>query len=311
MKQRFFSGLFRNLPYKIAAVVLGCLFWYIVQGEEILEVNRRIVVNIKVPDGLAIKGAETRIKDATLRGSRALLGDFSTKPLEATLTVPDGRVGQLRYRIDKEYLKNWDNRIKLTVHDPYINVYVDHKITKKVPIKEYLTGVPADGYIIEKTFIKPNTVVVTGLESELSQIDQILTEPIDVEGLSQTKSYDIKLVAKDLPKSALSVDKVSVNLMVGEKKINKRFGSVPIEVTGSDFLTVVKPRFVAIEIQGTPGVLSFVKSTDLEAFVEARELEPGKKHNRPIQVKIPPDTVLIETVPQSATVEVYNQKRLD
>jgi YbbR domain-containing protein len=82
-----------------------------------------------------------------------------------------------------------------------------------------------------------------------------------------------------------------------------------VEVVGSEYLTAVKPRFVSIIIQGTPGVLSFVKRSDLEAFVEARELEPGKKHNRVVQVKIPPDTVLIETFPQSATVEIYNQKR--
>ena len=114
-----------------------------------------------------------------------------------------------------------------------------------------------------------------------------------------------------MPGKSLSTEKVQVSLMVGEKKINKRFGSVPIEVVGSDFLTAVKPRYVSIVIQGTPGVLSFVKRSDLEAFVEARELEPGKKHNRPVQVKIPPDTVLIETFPQSATVEIYNQKRLN
>lgn len=306
-----FASLFRNIQYKLSAVILACLFWYIVQGEEILEINRRIVVNIKVPDGYMIKGSETRIMDATLRGSRVLLGDFSTKPLEASLQIPEGKTGQRRYRIDKEYIKNWDNRIKLTVHDPYITIFVDEQSTKKVPVREFLKGVPADGYIIEKSIIKPNFVTITGLKNDIAKVEEILTEPIDVDNLAATKSYEAKLVAKDLAKTGLSVDKVTVNLMVGEKKINKRFGSVPIEVVGSDFLTAVKPRFVTIVIQGTPGVLSFVKRSDLEAFVEARDLEPGKKHSRAVQVKIPPDTVLIETFPQTATVEVYNQKRLN
>jgi len=306
-----FASLFRNIQYKLSALILACLFWYIVQGEEILEINRRIVVNIRVPEGHMIKGSETRIMDATLRGSRVLLGDFSTKPLEASLTIPEGKTGQRRYRIDKEYIKNWDNRIKLTVHDPYITIYVDEKMSKKVPVREFLKGVPADGYIIEKSIIKPNFVTVTGLKTDIAKVEEILTEPIDVDNLSGTKSFEAKLVAKDLNKTGLSVDKVTVNLMVGEKKINKRFGSVPVEVVGSDYLTAVKPRFVTIVIQGTPGVLSFVKRSDLEAFVEARDLEPGKKHNRAVQVKIPPETVLIETFPQTATVEVYNQKRLN
>lgn len=311
MTPKLLQPVLRNFQYKLSALILACLFWYIVQGEEILEINRRIAVTIKVPKGYMIKGPETRFKDATLRGSRVLLGDFSTKPLSATLEIPDGTVGQKRFRIDKEYIKGWDNRIKLTVHDPYLTIFVDQEETKKVPVREFLKGVPADGYIIEKSIIKPNTVQITGLKSEIGKIEEILTEPIDVDNLSATKSFEARLVSKDLPKTSLSVDKVTVNLMVGEKKINKRFGSVPVEVVGSDYLTAVKPRFVSIVIQGTPGVLSFVKRSDLEAFVEARELEPGKKHTRAVQVKIPPETVLIETFPQTATVEVYNQKRLN
>src|SRR5687768_210483 len=135
--RRFFGALFSNFQYKLSAVILACLFWYIVQGEEILEVNRRIVVNVRVPNEYMAKGPTTRIKDATLRGPRVLLGDFSTKPLEATIRIPEGKTGQLRYRMDKEYIKNWDNRIKLTVHDPYITVVVDEKMTKKIPVREF------------------------------------------------------------------------------------------------------------------------------------------------------------------------------
>ena len=98
MRTGFFAWIFRNFQYKIAALILAFLFWYIVQGEEILEINRRIAVNIKVPDGYIIKGPEVRFKDATLRGSRVLLADFSTRPLEATIKVQDGKTGQVRYR---------------------------------------------------------------------------------------------------------------------------------------------------------------------------------------------------------------------
>lgn len=311
MKDALLQSLFRNLWYKLSAIMLACLFWYIVQGEEILEINRRIVVNIKVPEGYLVKGTETRIKDATLRGSRVLLGEFSTKPLEATIHIKDGKVGQLRYRIDKEYIRNWDNRIKLTVHDPYISVFVDEKVTRAVPVKEFLKGVPADGYIIEKVSIKPNSVQVTGPKTDLAKIAEVLTEPLAVEGLSASKAFDARLVLADLPKSALSQETVQVNLSLGEKKINKRFVAVPIEVVGSEFLTAIKPRFVSIVVQGTPGVLNQVRRTDLEAFVDARDLEAGKTHNRTIQVKIPANTVLIETLPQTAALEIYNQKRLN
>jgi YbbR domain-containing protein len=306
---RYLRPIFNNFQYKFFALILACLFWYIVQGEEILEINRRIIVNVKTPDGYTVSGKRTRIKDATLRGPRGLLGDFSTKPLEATIHIPKvkkGRPSLLRFRVDKEYIRNWDNRIRLTVHDAYVSVTVDQQSKKKVPIKEYLTGVPAVGYMIENTALEPKSVTITGSKSILDKIQEISTEAIDVKGIQQAKTYDVKLITPNgLVDGDISTSTAKVSLQIGEEKINKQFDSVPIEVVGSDHVTQVAPQFVSIKIQGTPGVLSFVKRSDLRAFVEARDLDAGRKYDREVQVKIPPDTVLIETTPENASLTIF------
>lgn len=297
------SNLFSNFQYKISALILAAIFWYIVQGEEILEINRRIQVSLKVHDGYMIKGSYIRVKDATLSGSRALLGDFSPRPIEAEITIPKGKVGRLRFRIDKEFIQNWNPRIKLTVHDAYITVYVDEKLTRTVPIKEHLQGIPAEGYIIEKTTVEPKKVVVTGLKTEISRVQHILTEPVDLKGIQKSKSFEVNLLTKELQPVELSLEQVSVSIQVGEKKINKRFGSIPIELEGQQFRTHLRPSYVSIVVQGTPGVLSFIKRSDLRAFLDIREIGPGK-YEKKVQVRIPPDTVLIETFPEYVIVEV-------
>lgn len=297
------SNLFSNFQYKISALILAAIFWYIVQGEEILEINRRIQVQLKVHDGYMIKGSYIRVKDATLSGSRVLLGDFSTRPIEAQITIPKGKIGRLRFRIDKEFIQNWNQRIKLTVHDAYITVYVDEKLTRTVQIKEHLQGIPAEGYIIEKTTVEPKKVVVTGLKTEISRLQHILTEPVDLKGLQKSKSFEVNLLTKDLQPVELSLEQVSVSIQVGEKKINKRFGSIPIELEGQKLKTHLRPNYVSIVVQGTPGVLSFIKRSDLRAFLDLREIGPGR-YEKKVQVKIPPDTVLIETFPEHAIVEV-------
>lgn len=163
---------------------------------------------------------------------------------------------------------------------------------------------------MKKTTIKPAFVTISGLKSDVDRIEEVRTEAFDVEGLQKTKSFEVGLVMDEYPEMTLSTEKVKVSLLLGEKKENKRFTAVPIEVVGSDFISSVKPRYVSIEIQGAPGVLSFAKRSDLEAFVEARDLVPGKRYTKEIRVKIPPNTSLIETFPENATVELYNQKRL-
>ncbi|NDE15683.1 YbbR-like domain-containing protein [bacterium] len=281
MRDRLRKMLLDNLPYKVTAVILASMLWYIVQGEEILEVNKRIAVTVAVPDGYTIKGPTLRYKDATLRGPRVLLGQYmeGKKPLEATIKIPPGKAGQLRYRVDRENLTSFDPRVRMTIHDPYIVVTVDEVSGKKVPVREVIEGVPAQGYMIEKIVIDPESVKVTGLKADLAKVNQVATEQINISGLKQPKVFEV------------------------------RFGSIPVEVVGSDYLTNVRPQFATIVIQGTPGVLSFVKKADLRAFVDVRDLTPGR-YDREIQVKIPSETVMIETHPKSTSVEIYNQKRL-
>ena len=305
---RLFHKLFKNFQYKISAVIMATIFWYIVQGEEVLEINRKIQVQLHVPDGFLIKGSRIRIKDATLSGSRVLLGDFSNRPIEAHIRIPEGKIGRLRFRIDKEYISNWNPKIKLTVHDAYITVFVDQKLTKTLPIKEHIQGIPGDGYFLEKVTLEPRKVVVTGLKSEVSRLQQILTEPIDLNGLQKSKSFEVALMNQDIQPAELSLEQVTVSVQVGEKKINKRFGSIPVELEDQKYMTSVRPSYVSIVIQGTPGILSFTKRSDLRAFIDVSDLAPGR-YEKKVQVKIPPDTVLIETFPEHAVVEVQETPR--
>jgi len=310
-RRRLLTIIFNNFGYKAAAIVLATLLWYTVQGEEVLEINRRIVVNVTVPENLMIMGSATRFKDATLRGPRVLLGDFPRRDLEAQLRVIPGQSGQRRYRIDRDHIVGgWDQRISLTVHEPYVLVTVDEKATKTVPVRPVLQGAAAEGSMIERSVVEPESITVTGLKTEITRIKEVLTEPIDVTGLSSSKNIETNISRIGLVDAQLSEQRVTVKLSIGEQKINKRFPAVPVEVTGSEYVNSIRPQQVEIIIQGTPGVLEKVKNQDLRAFVEVRELAPGR-YEREIKVKIPPETTLIETVPANATVEIYNQKRLN
>ncbi len=290
------SFIVHNLHYKITAVFLAAVFWYIVQGEEILEINRKIQVQLLVPDNLLIMGNKLRIKDATLSGPRVLLAQISSSPLEATIRIPSNKTGKLRFRLNKEYIKNWNPKVKLVIHDAYIQVQVDEKQTRILNVKEHLQGIPADGFIIEKTTIEPEKIIITGMKDDLKRLNKVLTEPIDVSGIHKSVSFESPINTANMGPVQLSVEKVSVNIQVGEKKINKQFKNIPIDLEEKTLNTRVRPGEVSILIQGTPGVLSFIKDEDLRAFINVRDLLPGK-YEKKVQVKIPADTVLIETYP--------------
>lgn len=296
-----------NFWYKLSALGIAFILWYFVQGKEVLEVNKRLQVNMQVPKGYMVKGGDVRFKEMTIKGPRLLLDSNRSRPFEANIKVAP-KVGEQRFRIEKRFLRDWNSRLVPTVHDPYIKINVDLKKTRTLPIKHVTQGLPADGYTIEKVDIKPPSVNVSGPKEEIDLLTHIATTPIDITGLQSSRSIESSLFVENNTHLSLSIEKVTVNLRVGETKINKRFAGIPLEIDGEDSLATPTPRYVTIVVQGTPAVLNFVKRDELRAFLDARNLAPGT-YERKIQVKIPAGTALIETQPENAQVEVLGTPR--
>ncbi len=294
--------IFHNFAYKVMSVFLAIIVWAIIQGEQIQEINRDILVTVHVDEGYGVRGDLVRVKSATIRGPQAWLLEVPKK-LSADVFVPSGRVGRYRMRLSKDDTKNLNERLELIIHEPYLDLFVDRMMERTVPVKEAIHGSPAEGYIVEKVSIEPKAVLVKGIRSDLLQLRYIYTEPIDVSGLQESRIVESKLVSPGLGEDALAMEAVRVSLQVGDSKINKRFGDIPVEVIGAEGPTSVKPNLVSIMVQGVPGVLNFIKKSDFKAFVEVRGLSPGR-YEQDIKVKIPADTVLIETFPEKGIVHI-------
>ncbi|RZA17918.1 MAG: hypothetical protein EOP10_21895 [Proteobacteria bacterium] len=300
----FFNLFFHNFGYKLLAIFLSIIVWAIIQGEQVQEVNREVIVNIRVPEGYAIRGDVTRVKAATVRGSQAWLLEVP-KRLVADITV-DPKVGEHRIHVGKQHIKDFSEKsdITITVHDASMDIYVDKLIERAVPIRETIQGLPLEGFSVERVTIEPKTVLVKGVRKDILELKTVNTEAIDVVGIQENKIQDVRLITPSgLGMGALAVDTVRVNVQVGNSRLNKRFSNIPVEITGAQRRTRISPQFVSILIQGVPNVLNNLKREDFKAFIEVRGLGPGRFEEE-IKVKIPPDTVLIETFPEKSIVTV-------
>ena len=306
---KVFSFLWRlvsvNFFYKILALLLAALSWYLIQGREIIEINRQLNVTINVPEGFGVKGEAVFSKDATIRGSRAHLARFEREPLEAEVRIVRQSSGSYRVRLNKEHIRNWNEQVSLTVHEPYIRIEIDKLTQRTLPVEIQLQGVPATNYIVEKTTVKPTEVTISGLQAAVANLQKISTLPVDINGLQKNRSFVVGLAGAEAGITH-SVQEVTVTLQVGEKKVNKTFSGIAVEVVDGFYPTKVKPRAVEITVQGVPAVLSFIDSSSFQAFVDVGDLSPGR-HERKIKAKIPEETVLIEITPETAFINISDR----
>ncbi len=209
--------LTKNLPYKLTALFLAGLIWYVVQGEEILEIPARVEVEIISAEGMMVREPKNHLKDITLRGPRVLLGDLGKKNLQATIKIPSDRRGNMRFRVDKDLFPNWDNRIRMTIHDPAIAVFVDEKIVKTLTVRPDLIGEFNENFTFNRVILRPSEVTLTGLKTDLAKIKEIQTEPIDISNLHGSTELSVKLSQANLPDGDLSHNSVIAVIEVSPK----------------------------------------------------------------------------------------------
>ncbi|MCX6124927.1 MAG: CdaR family protein, partial [Proteobacteria bacterium] len=302
-KRSIISRIFSNIPIKILSLGIAIIIWYLVQGEEILEINRRLDVTFEVPPGLAIREGKSISRDVTLRGPRIALSDFSNKPIQATIRLPTGKKGALRYRLDKEIIPRWDNQIKITVHDPFVNLFVDDRASKSIPVKVTILGSTKAGISILSVKADPAEVTVTGLKTDLQKLQDIPTEVLDIGGLQDSKSFPVPLSLMGLPEFELSAQQVIVKIAVAEGVTSRMFSEIPIEVVGTDYASVLQPQNVLVTMQGTAGDVSKISSKDIHVSIDAKNLGPGR-YERPLIFKAPSGNISAGLQPERAWLEI-------
>lgn len=308
-KAAMIKRVISNIGYKLAALGLALIVWYIVQGEEVLEINSKLDVTVEVAPRFALRDGNVLSRDITLRGPRSLVGPMQGRPLQAVIRIPEGKAGSLRYRLDKEFIPRWDNRVRLTIHDPYVTLAVEERLTKKLPVKLMLLGEVDPKLMLEESKSTPNEIEVSGAKSDVQRLTEIGTEPIDISGLKDSKTIVAGIARATLPEVQLDAKEVSVALKLGPKRLTKTLDVIPIEIIDSEKVGSARPGSVTVTISVAQDQIEQISQKNVQATVSAKGLAPGR-YELPVQVKTPEGATVQQVTPKAVAVEIYNQKKL-
>jgi YbbR-like protein len=307
-KARMIERIFSNLGYKLTALALSLLVWYIVQGEEILEVNAKLDVVIELPNSLALRDGDILSRDITLRGPRLLVGAQQGKSVTAIIRVPSGKYGSLRYRLDKEFIPQWDNRVRLTIHDPYVTFSVEEKVTKSLEVKPSVLGDVADPFTIDEVSSVPASIEVTGPRSDIAKLSALTTEPLDVTGLSSPKTASLGIAKAGLQNVTLATKEVTVSVVLGPKKSVKTILLVPVVIQDSEHSASVRPQTISLTIRAPTTLIDSLGPMDFKASVSAKNLVPGR-YELAVMATGPTGVLVQEITPKMVSVEIFNHRK--
>jgi len=186
--------LTRNLRYKLLALGSAFMLWGVAHGTADIERGFDIpVVFTNLPDSLVVVEQSSDVVNVRMRGSRAGLRRMTVEGREYTVDVSGARAGQANFEVDLTRIEFPRGTRDVSRSPSNLLVTCEPRASRVVRVKPELTGEPAEGFVVEGVDLTPSEVRIEGARSEVRRRGEVVTESIDVSGLRETVTREVKV----------------------------------------------------------------------------------------------------------------------
>jgi YbbR domain-containing protein len=186
-----------TIALRLASVALALSLWFSVAAHRNAEAPIDAPLEFRnVPDKLELVGEIPRRVEVWLRGSPGL--------------VQRVEPGDVYVQVDLKQATPGPRTIEIAttdVHVPYavtvaavrpatFSFLLEPSLQRKLPVKARLSGRPANGFRVSGVKCEPEEFVVVGPKSRLADLDQLETQPVEIDQAQITLVREVRV---DLP----------------------------------------------------------------------------------------------------------------
>ncbi len=184
-----------NWTLKLISLIFALLLWMFIMGERRLEVGYLVPLELQnIPEELMVANEVARLVDVRVSGPRTLLMKVSPNDISIVVDLTDLKPGLTTFKRLEERL-NLPSGLRVTRLSPsFIDLKLERRKQKEIPVKITLAGEPLPGYQIGRIMAVPDKVVVEGGETELKGVSEVTTESVDLDGVNEGFSVIVPLV---------------------------------------------------------------------------------------------------------------------
>jgi YbbR domain-containing protein len=188
------SSLSDNWVLKLLSLAFALVLWFFVMGERKLEVGYTVPLELKsVPEGMMVANEVPSLIDVRLSGPRTLLMNLSPKDISISVDLADLKPGLTSFKRLEERL-SIPSGVRVTRLSPsFIDVKLERIREKVVPLRVVFSGVPAEGFRLGAVRLKPEQVTVQGAESEIKDVTEVTTDPVEVDGVKESFTLTVPI----------------------------------------------------------------------------------------------------------------------
>ncbi|MEC9391003.1 MAG: CdaR family protein [Myxococcota bacterium] len=249
MRNTLRGGLTREMPFKVLSLAFAIMIWAWVQTQQIVSQRTRAQVLWSFPDDLTWIDPVPKTLVVTIRGPQGLVRNVKKRTLRYDVDLSESEQGLTSVDFAGRSIRGIPEGVSVVqISPPGVDVQLDRRMERVVKVVPAVVGEVESGYRVASITVDPKTTNITGPRSVLRTIADIGTDVLDVNGLTEDKTYTLALAPKD--RSVVSTLREPVKVTVDVEPIiaEKTFTDVPIMARADGWKTT--PTTAVVTLSG-------------------------------------------------------------
>ncbi len=317
----FWTFLTRDPLRKIIALSLTIVLYAVLyEGKQQQKDLINVPLEITCDDGVFLSSANRHVGvRLTVRGSESRIKNLNlqdiTGMIEISRNSPGFESGRVSVQLSPDNFGCPRGIEIIGIEPEVITLPVQRRISREILIVPEITGRPRSGYVRGEVSCYPETVLVTGPEQAVLNLQKVRTESYNI------KNYETETVIRHLNLLNLNPDEFTFNITSVKvtvpftTNIIRTLPQVPVRcfLPSSSRMTVTPERqFVAVTVAGAQSEIDTVSAGDIMVYGDLSDpkyAEPGE-YSLPLRAVLnDPESHLQVTVIEPSAVKIKCEKR--
>ncbi len=289
---------------KMISICFAIFLWYFVTGEDRVDMNVQIPVEIvNLPRELVISNQYKNKLNVTVSGPRGMIRKISQQEISRTIDLSNASPGNVVVRNEPESISFPHGIRVLRIQPAQVILLLDRMIQKELPIKYVTSGKLNKDYELTGITLNPNKLTISGPGAIIGKETSITTTPISLNGLTESAIKQVSLDLRPEIANLIGESIITANLEITDKLADHTIWKVPVVInnlapglSGSAYPEKIKIKALIplkLEQGNVPLRDLFRASIDAEALVDG-------EHEVMLSVsQTAPNIVLQEVVPNT------------
>ena len=300
---------FRNIWLKFLSISIAALLWLVVAGDRVVERALRVPIEFQnLPQGIEIVGESPGFVEVRLRGSSGTLGRLGQGDITAVIDLRNARPGRRLFHLTAGNVNAPYGVEVVQVAPATLPIGFENSAVRIVEVRPSVEGQPAPGYEVVSITSNPATVEIVGPESSLRGLDEAMTEPLSITGVTRPVREVVTVGVADPSVRLRTPQTAEVNVQIAAGSSTRTLSAVPVQVRNLDngLRARVTPATVVVTLRGTRDGVKSLTPEAIDAHIDAAGLGIGN-HTVQVRVQTGPELTIESINPLTLSVRIAKQ----